>query len=460
LPPRHLDGVLDRLGLRGRRPCTLADAGRVAGVSGERVRQIEAKVHAGRARSGHTTTLPQLDQALAVVERALPVRADEVGELLRAAGASAGPFCAESLEAAASLLGRALPFVTSGHGSDAVLLPRVAADAAAHARRIENRARRLVERSGATTLDDLERDLVHEGLAIPRRHLLVVLQGCGTAVVREDGWFWFRHTRNDGPFARATRRMLAVNDPLPLASLHEGLRRHNAFRRIPVLPPPSVLAAVYATDPTVRIEGGTVRAVEPVPADAMGDLNRRIVDILRAAPHHVLARCDLLEACHEAGLNLASVNLYTSYSECLERMGSGVLAPRGTVVDEEAVRARQRRREPWRRDEDRPAWGWTPDGRPWVQASITTSTWANGVLHVPAEVRPVLAGRRFATRDQAGACPTMLGVDRHGNSWGWTGFLRRCGGRPGDVVRAEFDLSAGIVGLALTRLAAPAAAAG
>lgn len=441
LERRRLEAVLDRLGLRGRPPLTLAEAGRRAGLSGERVRQLESRVRKQHA-AGAAPPLPQLDAALDAVARAVPLPADRVADLLRQAGLTAGSFSAQSLMSAADLLGRPLPFVVTGSADSAVLLPQGAASAAAHASVIESRARRQVERTGASTVDALAEELEDEGIQVSSRQLRVVLESCTKAKVRSDGWFWFHRAGNGGAFVRATLRMLAVTSPLPVASLHDGLRRHNSFRRRPAPPPLDVLLGVYEDHPGFVVVGAEVSSRNPIDPDLVGPLNRQMMEILRAAPGKVLARAPLLDACHHAGLNLTSVNLYTTYSECLERIGPGLFAARGTAVPGSPP-PRPRKRPAPRRPEDRPVCGWTPDGRPWLAGTVTAGTWANGVMHVPAELRPALAGRHFACVGVDGAAVTTIGVDSHGNSWGWTGFLRRCGASPGGIVRATFDPSDG-----------------
>ena len=435
LQRERLAGVLARLGLLGAPPLTLADAGRVAGLSGERVRQIESRLR--KLHEGVVFPLPQLDEALAAVARAVPIPASKVGELLCASGLSAGRFSTESLLSAAELLGRRPRFFVSGTGPQAVLLPAVAAAVAAHAPAIEIRARRHVERTGASTVEALAQELADIGILASRCQLRVVLATCMNAKVRSDGWFWFEAPPREGAFLRASRRMLAVTSPLPVESLQDGLRRHNSFRRRPAPPPLAVLAQVYADHPAFEVVDGMVAPVTPLDPCIVGPLNLRMVEILRAAPQGVLPRASLLDACHRAELNLTSVNLYTSYSECLERIGPGLFAARGTAVaGPEATAGRRRARQ---RPDDGPVCGWTADGRPWLAARVTPSTWANGVVHVPAELRSALGERHFACADGDGTPVTTLGIDQHGNSWGWTGFLRRAEASPGDVVRATFS---------------------
>lgn len=436
LDPERLVAVLARMGLLGRPPLTLAEAGRLAGLTGERVRQLEARVRKHYAAAG-PAVLPELDAALSAVARAAPLPAGAVGRLLAERGLSAGPFCAESLIRAAELLGRPLPFVVLGTGSTAVVLPRLAAAAAAHAGVIESRARRQAERTGAFTMATLEKELSDERISVSRRQMKLVIETCEGVEPCGQQWLSFRDARPAGSFVRASLRMLAVTSPLAVDSLHDGLRRHNSFRRLPPPPPVQVLAAVYRTHPSFVVDAdGRVGPVEPVELSAVGPLNQRIVEILRAAPGGVLARPDLLDACHRAELNLTSVNLYTTYSECLERVGPALFAPRGAAVAAPSVAGRSTTRRP-----PDHSFGCSPDGQPWMVARVTSSTWANGVLHVPAGLRPLLEGRRFVCKSVDGTPFTTLGVDRHGNSWGWTGFLRRAGVEPGQMVRATFDLA-------------------
>ena len=442
LERRRLRAVIHRLGLGGRPPLTLAEAGRLAGLSGERVRQLEARLRRQQREAPHPPDIPLLDAALSAVARELPMPASGVSRLLLEAGLTAGAFSAVSLCRAADLAGRELPFVLAGNGGPAtVLFPRLAATAVARSATIEQRARRLTERGGASTMELLEQDLeAAEDLGVARRQLCLVLESGGGIVTLPSGWFTFRDARSAGPFVRASLRMLVVTPRLPVDSLRDGLRRHNAFRRIPPPPPADVLAEVYRHHPAFHLEDGVVSAVHPAPPDTVGPLNQRMVEILRAAPGGVLSRSHLLRACHEAGLNLTSVNLYTTYSECLERVGPGLFALRGAATAPTARPVVKRRRAS-RHPDAGPFHGTTPDGRPWLASRVTPSVWANGVVHVPAELRPVIEGRHFRCLDADGARVTTLGVDCHGNSWGWTAFLRRTGARVGDLARAVFDPS-------------------
>lgn len=449
LDAQRLAAVLARLGLRGRPPLTLAAAGGLAGLTGERVRQLEARVRRQYAVPGSQPPLPELEAALAAVARAAPLPASGVGRLLQEAGLCAGAFCVESLTCAAALLGCGLPFVVSGSGTGAVVLPRVAGYAAVHAGLIESRARRLAQRGGAFTMASLEQELADGEVVVPRRQIKVVLGTCGAVVPCGERWFSFSDARTTGTFVRATRRMLAVTSPQTVESLHDGLRRHNAFRRLPTPPPAAVLAEVYECHPAFVVEHGLVSSSTPIDPSVVGPLNRSIVDLLRRAPGGVLSRSELLDACHRAGLNLTSVNLYTTYSECLERIGPALFAPRGAEVpapDEVAAM-----RTASRRPADCSLFGRMPDGRPWMAGWVTAGTWANGVVHVPAALRPALEGRRFACQAGDGSPVTTLGVDGHGNSWGWTGYLRRAGVQPGQLVRAVFDTEAGTAALEVVR---------
>lgn len=451
LQQRRLRAVIERLGLGGRPPLTLSEAGRVAGISGERVRQLEARLRRQQREAPEAPQIPLLDAALAAVARELPMPAWRVSRLLLEAGLTAGAFSAESLRCAADLLGRELPFVFAGAaGPSAVLLPRLAAEAVARSATIEARARRLTERCGAGTLELLERDLAAgEDLAVPRRQLRLVLESGGQLLGLPDGWFSFRDPRSVGPFVRASLRMLFVTPRLTVPCLWDGLRRHNAFRRIPPPPSVAVLTEVYRLHPAFRFKEGLVSAVNPVGPAAVGPLNLRMVEILQSAPGSVLARKQLLRACHEAGLNLTSVNLYTTYSECIERVGPGWFAPRG-VARVAGARAVVKRRPAAGAAAGRgPFHGTTADGRPWMAGVVTPSVWANGVFHVPAEMRPVIEGRHFRCVDGDGAVVTNLGVDCHGNSWGWTAFLRKAGAQLGDVARAVFDPATGTAELAI-----------
>ena len=73
------------------------------------------------------------------------------------------------------------------------------------------------------------------------------------------------------------------------------------------------------------------------------------------------------------------------------------------------------------------------------------------VTSVGKALKPYLAGRDFRAFDAAGDAAGSVRWDENGTSWGYSTFLQTQAATEGDVLAAEFDLSASKVVLELRR---------
>lgn len=434
----RVQALLARFGLAGAPPLTLQEAGALLGVTGERIRQLAAGLVRNRASSCPFPYLPQVDVALTTVAGVLPLRGPEVGPLLMDAGVAAGPFSIESLAAAAAFLGRPLPFTVSTSRGETVVLALRTGGVVGQESEVAAAARRLARRCGAATVAELAPELRAAGVLATRRQVLLALEQLDDVAFGTGGWFWLRGDHTSGTFVRASLRMLAVKAPLPLASLREGLCRRCTFRRLPAPPPETVLREVYAASPFFVVgPDGAIAPRDPAAAESeLSGAHRRLVELMKAAPGGILDRNALQRAAHDAGLSVTTANCYAAYSECVERVGRGLFAARGTVVAPAGEGGRAR---PVRRAGVDQVVVRTADGKPVVVTRLTASSWGSGVLHIPAVLRREIGGGPFEGLSTSGEAITTVTVDRHGNSWGWAAVLRGAGAEPGDVVRATFD---------------------
>lgn len=332
----QLEVVLARLGLRGDPPTSLQEAGDLVGLTRERVRQLERKaVERRQAAACPVPYVPQLDAALSRVAEALPLAARDMPRLLFGAGIIGGSsFGVDSLTSAAGFLGREVPFDVVGSGAEAVLVSPDTAFLPGQGTRIRSIARAQVAKSGASNCMEVARELGAAADILDYDLLALIVRSTDGAVMGDAGWFWFVDSESaNNPFIKVSLGMLAVTTPLSIRSLLGGLRRRAAFRRLAVLPPAHVLESVYATHPSFVVGDDQMvwPAKEVDPEEVLGELDRAVLEILRAAPDQTLDRAQLVHECRIAGLNLASANRYLTYSPSIEEVGEDRFAPRGTT---------------------------------------------------------------------------------------------------------------------------------
>ncbi len=234
--------------------------------------------------------------------------------------------------------------------------------------------------------------------------------------------------------------------PQTLDDMLEGIERGYRFRAsnpqyADLVPPDRAqLLAFYDSHPAFRrLDGGLVESVEPVDVDLLGEEKQALVAVLRGQPHQAMDRLSLLAACDEMGMKRASVNVWTTYAECLKRFGHNVWGLRGAQVPQGVILQLQADARQARRSVDRTRMtGTTPSGRPWTARRITPSFTYSGVLPFDWG-KPLLAHRSLNAVDMVDGEPAGTLRFAENFNWGYGVFLGRHGAQPGQVLRVLAD---------------------
>lgn len=438
--------ILARLGFDGLGPITLEAAGEIMGVTRERIRQIEARVHRQHAKVGEVE-IPQLSAALRVVREASPIDSSGIPELLRGRVNTETSFSTRSLLSIADFFGYEPGFKEVEAGARTLIVATGGELSGPKIQQILAKARYL-SRSGISNLRELSDRLEDAHLEIAPSLLQPLVALDQDLWLRSDGWFWNEQSDAGGRnwMVNVTRKMLAVNSPLPLSSVREGLRRRVAWRRRGVIPPLAVLREFFERSPDFSLDAGDlVSSLDPDSTAELSAIERDMVDILQSAPDGVLDRATFMEACRKRGLNLSTVGVSTTYSPVLERIAHNVWAARGTRVS--PVLLGQFRDEHSRRSKATYATLWEADGRFSFSIVLSISQISSAILQLPPDAT-FLFGRSFSAFTVDGrATGTITGNDR--TTWGWNSFFARAGAEPGDYLKATFDIAASKVALQL-----------
>ena len=446
LQDRRLPAMIARLHLGGDSASkTLEEAGTIAGVTRERMRQIEAR---GKKRHPpHPIVMPGLDDALEAVLGASPIDVSAAGDLVLAAGLTRKPFHPASLIAAAELCGRTPP-IEIQRVYDRMLVVRTSADRDAIARVIRL-ARRQAGQAGASSIAQVVEAVNRDGLDVSESRAADVIRVYAGAEFLNNDWFCFPLSPGD-VVRNLSRKMLSVTTPLAVSSLREGIRRHFRFRHssgtgnpLPAVPPREVLAGYYRAHPDFAIDAAfCVRSVIPLDyrAELVG-VEMVMATVLKASPARMLDRATLAEQCTERGVNIHSLWTLASYSPIMENLGGGLWTLRGTVVDPAAVEAFRRQNALRPRERRVVDHGWLPTGELWVAIRIP-EYWQVFMFPVPADISRFVAEREFNATDTGNSFGRIIRVhDNRVN--GIHPFLKQAGADVGDILLLRFDLSAG-----------------
>jgi hypothetical protein len=440
-----VSGLIARFGFAGNPPCTLREAAEGVGVTRERIRQVESKFMKLQTQAQGRPFMPALERALERLGDWAPLPASVAMARLSIEGIAGREFSIESVLSAAEFLGFEPTVELINTEGDRVVVKAATSSSSKKALRLFLLKVRSHAGRGIASMTEVQADLIEQGHEVSVeviRALMPVVPGIHVL----DDWFWDLVSGDNGrnKIVNLTYKMLSVTSPLSLQSLREGMRRNERYRGRSAPPPLTVLKAFYRSRHDFNVdELGRVTAVRKVaPASFLTSVETQMMQILRTAPNALMDRNTFVEACHAAGINLATVSLWTSYNPCLERVAPNVWAPRGTSVSP-AVLEEFRREHGWRNTPSNDVeTGWSHDGLPWWTFRVNgVLLAAAGAATVPSSIRAILGRDYDCFADGGQPCGVIHASGDSPFVWGWSGFFSLVGVDVGDFVRTSFDIA-------------------
>ncbi len=436
VPDRYVDPIAMRLGWDGMGGTTLEEAAEVAGVTRERVRQIQKRLE---EELKAVTYVPALDRAIEALDRSAETFEVDAASMLRREGITFDSFLPAGVISAAELLGRSYRFEV-GVDKISVQLP---GDTKAKA--FNSAVRSLSNINHVASVLELQARIYdREGEEPPLETVGAYLKRNPHVVWLDDdqSWFWVRQGKGRNRVVRQVQKMLAVMGTLPLETLREGALRNHRTRGTSL---PRRVFEGLCRAAGFRVHAGVVSASEHIEvAEVLGNIEATMVDVLRNHGN-IVNRADLEDECISRGVNRHSFWVYLSYSPLLERVAPSVYALRGATVDPAEVAhlvGKDRPRESALQDH-----GWTQDGAIWLGYRVTKNVLSSEVVSVPAAVRNMIGERRLELFTADGASVGTFVVGKTGNAWGLGRFILRRGVEESDalIIAIDTDLEVAIV---------------
>ena len=440
---KNLPALQARFGLHGGEPVTLESAAAIAGVTRERIRQIEVYL---RKRLNGRVRIPQLEAAYKQVQAAAPLHLNEVPQLLVDGSLATEWLSFRTLKKFAETIGLAV-------GVEVV--DGVVATPAQHAL---SASERLVERNLERAVKQISRPhgFLHEAVLLDQLALREQGMEAGSihadlrsiegSLELSDGWWWVPSSKTgSSPALNVTKKIaLVAGRPFTPRDVRRALLRLAAYRGAgevwahPV-PPARAIEQWAELHPDVTWDHDQQRLLVDVEdADAtLGDSEWALVDILSASPGGIATREEVIRTGVEMGYNGSTLSTYLSYSAVVEQVEHNIWGLRGAERDSQAVdilrglSARQPNRD--RRSEDLTRTG----VRVRYQLSITDLS--SVALYFSASARQILPDQ-LAAVDTNRTRHGTIRIDG-GNSWGYGGFLTSSGAEEGDVLVVDVDVS-------------------
>lgn len=436
LTDKWLEALEARYGLRGS-PTSLDEAGKLAGVTRERVRQVTAKI----TPYMRDAWVPALIPALRVAIEGSPVP-EPVGETLAPLGLSRAQLSGASLLGVAELVGVNM-LATLGTRLEAApgwLLDERERDVLGAVQI----ASRHTSKYGMTTVENIRQELSSADAPAEARDVEVVL--ASDARVRRAGlWLWLDKpcvSEHDNSMVNTIRHILAVNSPQTVASLQAGLRRNQKFRKRDIVPPTEAMAAFIDDSPHFTRAGELVEAVEELDyRKVLGPVAASMVDVLKASRWQAMDRASLMQAWEDAGVAAGTAGVWTTYSEWMDSFALNVWGLRGAnpgaaVIAELQADAKSRRdSEPRRR-----RWKWTASGTVEILFDVSTSTRQSGTISLGETLGQTVGEQRLRLLVDGADVGELRVSNTHLWTWGWGPAMAATGAQVGDVLCTELDL--------------------
>lgn len=219
--------LLARLGWDGQPTRTLAAAGEAAGVTRERIRQMQAnleeKLHASRIWT------PVLDRALAVVSRHIPLAAKDLGSLLQRAGLSdLDTFDSEGLVRAQMLFRRPHSLAVEEIEGITFLVDKLSPTSLALRTRLAAlRAAmvKMVNHQGIASLHEISSVLPDAQPEIVAHDVRLILDGLEHYRLIDDTWIIPTDIETRNPLTNRLNKLLLLRPGITLAQAVEQLKR-------------------------------------------------------------------------------------------------------------------------------------------------------------------------------------------------------------------------------------------
>lgn len=433
LSDKHVRALVRLFGLGGEPASTLEVAGKEAGFTRERVRQVKKLVKVDADVRRWWPVPKVLRRALEAVEAGVPLNADEMAAMLIELGVATRPYAAASLMSLAAAYGAETGILVVGDD----LLPDLPEHrlSASTFREFRDAAWGLSQKSGwvhAAGLDELAEELFGQevGWVASRTPGMMVLPG---------GWLHVE-PHKDPITVGTTARQLGVTPTLSVGALRVGLERRMAFRGMPPPPPESVLEAFYEQHPKFSVDDSGMVSFVGVPPSGGPTLQRTLVDYMMDGPGQVRAFDEIMTESRRLDLNPTSVKLYLSYGEQIRRIANGVYAPVGVSVSQDQVddvRRGARRRAVKAEIDGRIAEG----GRVIVTVILNDAVVNNGMFTIPAHIASALGPGEFELLDVSGKARGNLRFNASRTLFSFSSLFISEGAEPGDVLRVELNPS-------------------
>lgn len=457
---KNFDALCLRLGLSSGRRRTLEEAGEVAGVTRERIRQIEAKVLKSIGKADDPVFLPGFDRAIQLMGASAGLSIDDFSDSLVSEGITESPVSPDALVLFAPLLGRgeldaSVQYLKAG----CYVISAGDIDVA----QVGSAAGRLWSRNGVADVRLIAGLL---GKSDSAKYAQVIRNTLGSI----ESWFpldsdevWWSRSGGNGSgrnrLVNMARKMLCVTNPLPVEEIRAGYVRAATYRNSShstytasdeaaiKVPEAEAIERFFASHPDFDVEKSLVRALVPLDyEEELGDAEKTIVEAANASATAVMSRTELMREAIKRGLNENTLTVSLTYSPIVQHRASDTYTLIGRSVDQGVLDAHLSSVSQRSHGKRVLLCDWTPQGK--IRICVRCPEMMGTMVALaPSLARPFVKDRTFQAITKDGGDCGAISADERGVMWGMAPFCRRAGLVEDDILAMEFDITKFVVTL-------------
>ena len=445
-----LRAVYARFGLTREGCLTLEEAGKIASVTRERIRQIEKKILDRLQQGDYPTFMPRLNEAVSLLNSSIGVNVLEYSDILQYKGITSSPVSADAIILFAKMCNLDGADIEIKRISDK---SRIISKDNLNVNRIFIICRRLFSRNGIADITVAARHFDTNAAEFTKLAKGLLDNTTMWKALDDDKRWWvptddIKHSRNR--LINIARKVLCVSNPVSVDELREGYlkaaRLRNSSNEVYSgeweisVPSRSAMLLFFKQNDGFTVNGEMISTDEILDYRLeLGDVERTMVEVFLNSSTGVLRRNDILRECVKRGINENSLMIYTTYSPIIQHLAQETFKLIGKFVPVEALNAHQAALSQKIRTKRILVSDWK-NGR--IRLCIRCPEQITGmVVGAPSSVRDLLKSKKFEAYDLEDNRMGTIGSNEDGVMWGMGTFCAANGLEENDILTVEFDIA-------------------
>ncbi len=449
---RNLNALYDRFGLNEIGILTLEECGKKAGLTRERIRQLESKVYrSSKSIPGSGKLyLPHLENALNVFRSNLGSSLKDLQDKIYAKKLSKIRLSVESIILFANLFrypADDLKITKLTKGESVLVGDSI------NANQIMVQLGKVYSRNGIADLN-----IVHELVSefdedIDYKEVRNVAGGSGRWISIDQNDRWWVPVKPDdiarNRLLNVADKILSVCNPIDIDELRSGYQRMANFRNSAsaiyrdnqiVVPSKQAILSFFGHIEGYIVSENSISTDQQIDyKTVLGDVEKGIVEALLTSKSGLMTRAELMRYCTSRGISEGSVNTYLTYSPVVHSIGMDAHKIVGKATTVGSLSAHQQTIADKIRTKRLLVCDWHKGLlRIVIRCPEFTS---NLVVGSPSNVKDMLASKKFDGLDAISKKPCgTIGVTEDGAIYGMSPFCRTSGIEENDILVMEFNM--------------------